>query len=112
MGAIQGFRPDANGDGILSQQEIKLMKEKLGLDTSFLLDDNGNVAKGVKVKGNSIFIGDEERVYNQSSVGNGNTSITSTSIITCKNGDKLVLPADDIEVSANQLFGFYKSTEE
>lgn len=27
MGAIQGFNPDRNGDGIISQKEFKAMKK-------------------------------------------------------------------------------------
>ena len=38
MGAIHGFRPDANGDGRISQKEFKAMK-KLGLDVSYLGND-------------------------------------------------------------------------
>ncbi len=112
MGAIQGFRPDANGDGRVSQKEFKAMK-KLGLDVSYLdKDGDGKVDKDVKAKGNSLFSGDEERIYDIANTGDGKKSITSTSIITYENGDKLAAPADDIEVSAKQLFGFYKSTEE
>ena len=39
-------------------------------------------------------------------------TITSTSIVTYSNGDKFAMPADNIEVSANQIFGFYKSAKE
>ena len=113
MGAIYGFRPDANGDGRISQKEFKAMK-KLGLDVSYLDNDgDGKVDKDVKAKGNSLFVGDEERIYNQANTGfDDRKTITSTSIITYSNGDKFVMPADDIEVSANQILGFYKSAKE
>ncbi len=112
MGAINGFRPDANGDGRISQKEFKAMK-KLGLDVSYLdKDGDGKVDKDVKAKANCVFSGDEERIYDQAALGNGKHSISSTSIITYKNGERLAMQADDIQVSSSQLMGFYKSTEE
>ncbi len=113
MGAIHGFRPDVNGDGRISQKEFKAMK-KLGLNVNYLdKDGDGKVDKDVKAKGNSLFSGDEERIYNQANTGfDDRTTITSTTIITYENGDKLAMRTDDIEVSASQLFNFYKSTKE
>ena len=106
MGAIHGFRPDANGDGRISQKEFKAMK-KLGLDVNYLdKDGNGKVDKDVKSKANCVFSGDEERIYDKANI-EGNKSI-----ITYSNGDKFAMLADDIEVSANKIFGFYKSAKE
>lgn len=56
MGAVHGFRPDANGDGRISQKEFKAMK-KLGLDVNYLdKDGNGKVDKDVKSKANCVFL--------------------------------------------------------
>lgn len=114
MGEVRGFRPDVNGDGRISQKEFKAMK-KLGLNVNYLdKDGDGKVDKDVKAKGNSLFSGDEERIYNiaETTATGGKSSITSTAIITYENGDKLAMRTDDIEVSASQLFNFYKSTKE
>ena len=108
MGAVHGFRPDANGDGRISQKEFKAMK-KLGLDVNYLdKDGDGNV----KAKANCVFSGDEERIYDKANIEGNKSIITSTSIVTYSNGDKLAMPADNIEVPANQIFGFYKSAKE
>lgn len=112
MGAVHGFRPDANGDGRISQKEFKAMK-KLGLDVNYLdKDGNGKVDKDVKSKANCVFSGDEERIYDKANIEGNKSIITSTSIVNYSNGDKLAIPADEIEVSANQILGFYKSAKE
>lgn len=103
MGAIQGFNPDRNGDGIISQKEFKAMK-KMGLDVNYLdKDGDGKVDKGVKAFKNCVMVGDEERIYQKANLGNGNASIMSTSIITAENGDKYATPVDDVEVSQKTL---------
>ena len=72
----------------------------------------GKVDKDVKAKANCVFSGDEERIYDKANIEGNKSIITSTSIVTYSNGDKLAMPADNIEVPAKQIFGFYKSAKE
>ena len=89
MGVVHGFSLDRNCDGKISQQEF-LKAKKLGLDVSYLdKNDDGIVDKGAKAVGNSVWVDNEQRIYEQADVGNGKHSIMSTSIVTV-DGDAII----------------------
>ena len=61
MGAVQGFNPDMNGDGRISQKEFKRMK-KLGLDVSYMdRDGDGKIDSKFKADHNSVWVDDNEK---------------------------------------------------
>ena len=87
--------------------------KKLGLDVSYLdKDGDGKVDKDIKARANSVFSGDEERVYCIDSTEDGKQTIFSSSIV--KRGDREIMSPwkKEADVSSSQVAEFYEATEE
>lgn len=105
MGAVQGFNPDMNGDGRISQKEFERMK-KLGLDVSYMdRDGDGKIDSKFKADHNSVWVDDnEKRVYERAGSGHNTTYLMSHSIIKNPDGSTTIAPVDNIEVNDEELY--------
>lgn len=107
----RGFSLDRDGDGKISQHEFMKAK-KLGLDVSYLdKDGDGHVDKGAKAVGNSVWVGNEQRIYERFDDENGQYGIVSLSLKTV-DGDATIGAASKPTTIASNPDNFTVTAEE